>query len=94
MPRNPWIPLGYNLFSLGLEMSSVIALRSTQIALGGPGAEKESTRMVSEKLQALADLQMMFLTGQMGSSAPAALTKTVSHYRRKVRANRKRLSKS
>lgn len=94
MRSNPWLRAGFDLFSLGLEASSVMMLRGVAMAAGGPEAEKESQRMVSEKLNALIDLQALFLTGRLGTSAPATLNKTVTHYRRKVRANKRRLSKS
>jgi hypothetical protein len=35
----------------------------------------------------------MALIGALGWSAPAAAIKTIAHYRRKTRANRRRLSK-
>ena len=35
----------------------------------------------------------LFLTGRLGTTAPGTLNKTVTHYRRKVRANQRRLSK-
>ena len=63
MPRNPWFRAGFYAWSLGLEASSVIALRTLKIAIGGPAAEAETRRMVSEKIDARVTLQALALTG-------------------------------
>jgi hypothetical protein len=91
--RNPWFRLGVNAWALGFEASSVVALRTLKIAAGGVAAEVEARRMVSEKVEAGWALQALALTGGLGSTAQSAATKTVAHYRRKVRANRRRLAK-
>jgi len=93
MPRNPWFRTGFYAWSLGLEASSVIALRTLKIAAGGVAAEAETRRMVSEKLETGLALQALALTGGLGLTAHSAATKTLAHYRRKVRANRRRLAK-
>jgi hypothetical protein len=41
----------------GYEVQSAIALRLLKIATGGAGSDVESTRMVAEKVKALADAQ-------------------------------------
>jgi hypothetical protein len=94
MPRNPWFRVGVNAWSLGMEASSVIALRTLKIAAGGVAAEVEARRMVSEKIEAGLALQALALTGGLGLTADVAATKMLAHYRRKVRANRRRLAKS
>ena len=48
--------------------------------------------MVSEKVEAGVALQMLALTGGLGVTPHGAAAKTVAHYRRKVRANRRRLA--
>jgi len=40
MPRNPWFRTGFYAWSLGLEASSVIALRTLKIAARGVAAEE------------------------------------------------------
>lgn len=92
MRRNPWFSAGYDLFSLGFEASSVVALRAIKVAAGGASADRESKRMVDEKIESVFELQALFLTGRLGLTAPGALRQTITHYRRKVRANRRRLS--
>jgi hypothetical protein len=93
MQRNGWFRFGVNAWSLGIEASSVIALRTLKIAAGGMAAEVEARRMFSEKFEAGFALQALAVTGGLGLTADGAATKMMAHYRRKVRANRRRLSK-
>src|SRR5271169_646679 len=92
MPRNPWFRTGFYAWSLGLEASSVIALRTLKIAAGGVAAEAETRRMVSEKLETGLALQALALTGGLGLTGHSAATKTLALYRRKVRANMERVN--
>jgi hypothetical protein len=91
MNRNPWIRLGLNAWSLGVEASSVIALRMMKIGAGGKSGQAEARRMVDEKIEAGLDLQKMAVTGALTRSPQGAAAKTLGYYRRKVRANRRRL---
>ena len=93
MSKNPWIRTGFDAWHLVIESATVIALRTLKIAAGGPAAEAESRRMVSEKVEAGMALQTLALTGGLGQTADSAATKTLAHYRRKVRANKRRLTK-
>ena len=93
MVRNPWFRFGVNAWSLGTDASSVIALRTLKIAAGGVAAEVEVRQMVSEKFETGMALQALALTGGLGLTASSAATKMLTHYRRKVRANRRRLAK-
>jgi hypothetical protein len=92
-PRNPWIGLGLSAWSLGLEASTVIGLRTMKIAAGGAAGEAEARRMIDEKIDAGLALQALALTGGLGFTPQGAAAKTLAHYRRKVRANRRRLAK-
>ena len=91
--RNPWLKLGFDAWSLGLEASSVIGLRTLKLAAGGATAEIESRRMIEEKVKAGLEWQTKALTGGLGVTPHRAAAKTLTHYRRKVRANRRRLLK-
>lgn len=93
MPKNPWVLAGFDAWSLGAEASSVIALRILKIGSGGTAALAEAQQMVSEKIESGLALQAMALSGGLGLTAHGAARKTLSHYRRKVRANRRRLVK-
>ena len=65
-----------------------------KMAAGGPDAEAEATLMVNEKIEASQALGLKAMTGGMGFTAETATASTLAHYRRKVRANRRRLSKA
>jgi hypothetical protein len=93
MRRNPWFRAGFDAWCLGVEASSVIALRTLKLAAGSAAAQAEARRMVSEKIEAGLTLHARALTGGLGLTAQSAATKTLAHYRRKVRANRRRLAK-
>jgi hypothetical protein len=80
-------------WALGIEASTVIALRTMKIAAGGPAAQDEARMMISEKIEAGLDLQTKAMTGGLGFTPEGAANKTLAHYRRKVRANRRRLIK-
>ena len=86
----PWDGLGLRAWSLGVEASSVIALRMLRIAAGGVDGAKEARRMVSEKLERGASIPAKLLTAR---TARAAAAKAIDHYEPKVRANLKRLTK-
>jgi hypothetical protein len=91
--RNPWLRIGFDSWALAFEASTVIGLRALRIAAGGASAERETQRMFSEKIEAGLALQAKALSGGLGLTAPSAAAKTLLHYRRKVRANRRRLAK-
>ena len=91
--RNPWLGIGMSAWSLSMEATAVIGLRTLKLAAGGPAGEAEARRMVSEKIDAGVALQALALTGALGFTPHTAAAKTLAHYRRKVRANRRRLSK-
>ena len=93
MKKNPWPLIGYELWTLGVEAWTVVALRTAILATGGKIAETEARRMVAEKVAAGLSLQSLALTGGLGATAPTAVKKATALYRGKVRANRKRLSK-
>ncbi|RWE12441.1 MAG: hypothetical protein EOS61_14960 [Mesorhizobium sp.] len=77
---NPW----FDLYLSALEAQQVIWLRTLRIARGGKLAEREAKQMITEKVEAAALAGALFVTGSVG--------KVAGVYRRKIRANRKRLS--
>ena len=78
---NPW----FDLYLSALEAQHVIWLRTWRIARGGKLAEREARRMVNEKVEMAARAGTMLATG-------ASVGKVSAAYRRKIRANKKRLS--
>jgi len=91
---NPWIGIGFDAWRLGMEASAVIGLRTWAIAQGGAAASAESERMVREKIAAGLSLQAMALSGALGANPAAASARTLAFYRRKVNANRRRLTRA
>ncbi|GJD52597.1 hypothetical protein OPKNFCMD_5363 [Methylobacterium crusticola] len=82
----PWLQLSLDAARLGMEAQTVIALRLAKLSLGGPAAQVEAQRMVTEKMVAAAEAAVTIATG--GTAA-----RVVTDYRRKVRANARRLGR-
>ena len=80
-----WMKLGREMTMLAWEAQTVVGLRLAKIALGGAAAERESKLMVAEKVKAAMETMGHVATGGTARSV-------VRHYRRKVRANRARLT--
>ena len=74
----------YTATLLAIESQTVIALRLTALAGGGPAAQTEGERMVSEKIDAAAEA----LGTLMAGGSPDAV---IARYRERVRANAERL---
>lgn len=82
--RSSMWKLGTDLAMLGIEAQLVIGQRLAMLAVGGPKARAEAQRMVAEKVSAAGDAAVTLALG--GSPR-----KIVRGYRRKVRANARRL---
>jgi hypothetical protein len=76
----------HNLAMLAAESQQVIWLRTMKLAAGGPKAKREARRMVSEKVVAASAEAGRLMMGATPDSV-------VKRYRRKVKANLRRLSK-
>lgn len=87
-----WLRLNRSMMQLGAEASGVIALRMMKLAAGGPAAGAEAERMVSEKMHAAAELQGRIWQDALSGASRLTPARTVAFYRRKVRANRRRLN--
>ncbi|HUD27696.1 MAG TPA: hypothetical protein VMQ93_02415 [Novosphingobium sp.] len=79
--------LAHDSYWLWAESMMVIGMRTTDM-MTGRGSDRENALMVSEKVKAATDLGMQMAMGGLVSPQ-----KAVSHYRRKVTANRKRLAR-
>lgn len=77
---------GYDATMLTLEAQQVIGLRLMKLSAGGAAAQIEAERMVTEKVMAAGEAAMLLATGGSGAGVLAG-------YRRKVRANARRLSR-
>jgi hypothetical protein len=78
--------LWFNMSMLAAEAQGAVWLRLLKLSAGGPKARREARRMVSEKVVAANQAALRLAKG--GSSDAV-----VRQYRRKVRANLRRLSK-
>lgn len=81
-----WWKLGIDATLLAMESQQVIGLRLMRLSGGGAVAQAEAHRMVSEKIMAASEAAMLMATGGSGR-------RVVAGYRRKVRANARRLAK-
>lgn len=86
--------LNLDLMQLGAEASGVMALRMMKLAAGGAAAAAEAELMVTEKVRAAAEVQARAWSSAMSGAPHMAPTRAVAHYRSKVRANRRRLSRA
>ena len=94
IPKPSWIGLSSSAWQAGLEAQQVIGLRVVRLAGGGKPAAAEATRMTSEKIQALWEADAAAAAAMLTGKAAGVPSRTLALYRRKMRANRKRLSAS
>jgi hypothetical protein len=89
-----WFALAGRAAVLGLEAQTVIALRLMRLAAGGNSSRTEAMHMVTDKIAALAEVQIIgataFVTGQ---SAQIVVSKTLRNYKKRIGANRRRLTR-
>jgi hypothetical protein len=86
-----WSALALESWALGWEASTVIGLRMAKISRGDDSALGEASLMVSEKVSAAIELNAALLRRTTGMTPLAGTQHAVRLYRRKVRANRRRL---
>lgn len=91
-PHADWLDLATDSYWLWADSLMVMGMRTTGMMMGGPGSQREAVRMVTEKVQANAELAVALATGGP-LTAQAAAHKAVKHYAKRVTANRKRLSR-
>jgi hypothetical protein len=91
---NPWLALSFQAARLGWEAQTVLALRFMRLAGGGAAGHSEARRMVAEKVAALTEAHTAATAVAItGGNAPAVARKVMRVYKKRVRANRRRLSK-
>lgn len=91
---NPWLALSAQTALLGWEAQRVIALRLMRIAGGGARGHAEAQRMVTEKLAAAVEAQAAVAASAIaGGSTRGVAKKVLGVYGKRVRANRRRLSR-
>lgn len=93
-PTSPSVSqLAFDSWMLSFEAASVMWLRGMRLMAGGRLAEREAERMVSEKLVANAMLLPFLAMGGLDQSPEQVGSRILAHYRKPVRANRRRLSR-
>ena len=94
MPRSnstaDWSRLMFDASRLWADAGMVVALRSWRMMAGGPAADREVRRMVSEKVEAGTELAGALAAGRV-RSPEAAARKALTVYGKHVRGNRRRL---
>jgi hypothetical protein len=91
---NPWLALSFQAARLGWEAQNVMALRLMRLAGGGTAGQSEAHLMVTEKVAALTEAHTVATTvAIMGGNAPAVAKKVMGVYKKRVRGNKRRLSK-
>jgi hypothetical protein len=88
-----WLRYLTDSWELGLEAQTVVGLRLAKLAAGDAAALSEAHQMVSEKILAAAEVQMKTASAVLSGQSHRAPAAALAHYRRKVRANRRRLSR-
>jgi len=68
-------------------------MRMSKLAHMDAAAALESQRMVSEKIAVIAQLQAKAMSGGLGIAPGTQAARTLSHYRKAVAKNRRRLSR-
>jgi hypothetical protein len=89
-----WLYLPFDMLRAGLEAQQVISLRLAMLAGGGMAASAETNRMIEEKMSAALETQHMATTAALTGNAVEIPSRTVALYRRKMRANRRRIVNS
>lgn len=88
-----WMTAGMDAWMLAAEAASVVALRCARMAAGGAAAQVEAELMVTEKIRAAAEVQARLMTGAFGLTPLGMVQGATKHYRRKVAANNRRLTR-
>jgi hypothetical protein len=91
---NPWFDLTLKTVQLGLDAQSVIALRMIRLTSGGARAKAEMSRMVIEKPATVAEAQVAAAVAVVGGrNDHAVVGKALKVFSKRVRANKRRLSR-
>jgi hypothetical protein len=91
---NPWLTIARDAARLAVDAQSVVALRLARFARSAEFDWREAQRMTTEKVAALAQVQVATALSLMsGKQAPAVAKKAIGIYGKRVRRNRRRLSR-
>jgi hypothetical protein len=89
-----WLALSPQAAQLGWEAQSVMALRIMRLATPGRRRKAEARLMATEKVAALVEAQTAAAAAMLkGGSPPHAAKKMLGVYKKRVRRNRRRLTR-
>lgn len=89
-----WWALSARAAQLGWEAQGVMALRLMRIGAGGAHGQSEARRMMTEKFAALTEAQAAAVAATIeGGSGHRVGRKVLGVYQKRVRGNRRRLSR-
>lgn len=89
-----WMAAGFETMRLMMAAQQVIGLRMMRLAGGGPRAEAEVERMVSDKAAGFTEAAMTVArAAASGAKAPVVFKAGVRKLKRRVNANKSRLSR-
>jgi hypothetical protein len=90
---NPWFALTFKTVQLGLDAQSVIAFRMMRLACGGAKTKAEMSRTVTEKVAAVAEARVAATAAVIaGRKDHVVAGKALNVFRKRVKANKQRLS--
>jgi hypothetical protein len=92
---NDWCALSVQAARLGWEAQGVIALRVMRMATQPAHSQTEARRMVTEKVAALGEAQAAAAVAVIkGGKSHRVAKKVLGVYKKRVRANRRRLTRA
>ena len=93
-PWNAWFVLSAQAAQMCWEAQTVMFLRGLRVAQGVAKARAEARRMITEKVEALAEAQVAATAATLRRSKKHQIAKKAfAVYARRVRRNRRRLAK-
>jgi len=91
---NNWNAISGEAARLGWEAQSVIMLRMMKLAMGGVPSRVEAHRMVQEKIAAVGEAVNAAASAAASTGSPStAARKVLRVYKKRVRSNKRRLSR-
>jgi hypothetical protein len=90
---NPWFTLAYEAAQLSFDAQRVMTLRFMRLATGGVSGRDEAQRMISEKPAALVEAQIAAAGASAGRKGDVATKRALAVYKKRVRNNKRRLSR-
>src|SRR5580658_2369636 len=92
---NDWFALSLQTAKLGWESQGVIALRVMRMAMQPAHSQTEARRMVTEKVAALGEAQAAAVAAVIkGDKNHRVAKKVLRVYKKRVSANRRRLTRT